>query len=139
VDLNLSFWILAVVAALAAIGGLVGAEKKTTRAWILSASAALFLIALLVVTVPWLRSIHSSARDLGGMDLSAWCNSQNRGAAFVASGQYGHDAIDNWQCEDGHRITRQDMLAACRMLYGGTAAGVECANADDANSCHCFT
>jgi hypothetical protein len=147
VTLTLSFWILAVVAALAGIAALMEAKKgrrgkkgkKPLRTWVLFACAALFILAVVVAAVTGLKSINPPVRDLGGMDLSAWCHSQNRGAAAAPANQYGHDAIDQWQCEDGHRITRQDMLAACRMLYGGVAALVECSNADDANSCRCYT
>lgn len=139
VNLNLSFWILSAVASLAAIGALIGVEGKAVRAWIILISAALFVIAILVVGIPWLRSIHPAARDLGGMNLSAWCQSQNRGNSFLAVRQHSQDAIDHWQCDDGHRITKQDMLAACRMLYGDTVAFVECSNASDAYSCRCFT
>lgn len=79
------------------------------------------LVGVAAVTPP-----ASAARDLGGLNLSAWCKASTPSRSSYVTTVSPHNAY-SWRCvwkgyaHNGYITSGMDLNRACRWTYGGKA------------------
>jgi len=82
---------------------------------------------------------RSSERELGGVNLSAWCQRAGFEGAALDGPIRGKNAAYRWYCYRGSERGQIDVTDACRRDYADGTAYARALDLDDAYSWRCYT